>query len=31
LAVRADVVPVVDGDVLGHPAWATAPALTEFW
>ncbi|HSD26729.1 MAG TPA: hypothetical protein VLL75_05450, partial [Vicinamibacteria bacterium] len=30
-AVRAEVAPVVDGDVLGDPAWANAPALTEFW
>jgi hypothetical protein len=31
VAVRAAVAPVVDGDVLGDPAWAGAPALTDFW
>jgi len=31
VALRAAAAPVVDGDVLGDPAWADAPALTEFW
>jgi hypothetical protein len=31
VAVRAAAAPVVDGDVLGDPAWADVPALTEFW
>ncbi len=30
-AVRTDQAPAIDGDVLGDPAWAAVPALTEFW
>jgi len=30
-ALRSDVRPVMDGDVLGDPAWAAAPAITDFW
>ena len=31
VAVRAEKPPVVDGDVLGDPAWAAVPPLTDFW
>jgi hypothetical protein len=31
VAVRAETLPVVDGDVLGDPAWAAVPPLTAFW
>jgi len=30
-AVRTDRPPEIDGEVLGDPAWAAAPALTGFW
>jgi hypothetical protein len=30
-AVRIEQPPELDGDVLGDPAWRTAPAATEFW
>ena len=31
VATRAGKAPVLDGDVLGDPAWATVPPLTDFW
>jgi len=31
VAVRGTSTPVVDGDVLADPAWATVSALTDFW
>ena len=31
VATRAEEAPVLDGDVLGDPAWATVPPLTDFW
>ena len=30
-AVRVAQPPLVDGDVLGDPAWAAVPPLTDFW
>jgi len=30
-AVRTEKPPVVDGDVLGDPAWAAVPPLVDFW
>ena len=31
VATRVSQPPVVDGDVLGDPAWAAVPPLTDFW
>jgi hypothetical protein len=31
VATQGTVTPVLDGDVLGDPAWSAVPALTAFW
>jgi hypothetical protein len=31
VAVRVERPPVLDGEVLDDPAWASAPVLTDFW
>ncbi len=30
-AVRVTTAPIVDGDVLGDPAWAAVPPIVGFW